>query len=83
MSFVSSVLSFFFGGLERYKEKRRERREGWSPLCESSVTDNDCTAPEDSEIEVENMRPGIGEMRAFPSIWGHWAGGKLLRVSLC
>jgi hypothetical protein len=34
------------------------------------------TAPEDSEIEVENMRPGIGEMRVFPSIWGHWAGGK-------
>jgi hypothetical protein len=22
------------------------------------------------------MRPGIGEMRVFPSIWGHWAGGK-------
>jgi hypothetical protein len=73
-------LFFFFGGLERCEEKRRERREEWSPLCESSVTDNDCTAPEDSEIEVENMRPGIGEMRAFPSIWGHWAGGKLLRV---
>ena len=31
--------------------------------------------PEDSEIEVENMRPGIGELRVFPSIWGHWAGG--------
>lgn len=21
------------------------------------------------------MKPGIGEMLAFPSIWGHWAGG--------
>jgi homoserine O-acetyltransferase len=31
--------------------------------------------PEDSEIEVENMRPGIGKLIAFPSIWGHWAGG--------
>ncbi|KAM0713726.1 hypothetical protein Q7P37_010688 [Cladosporium fusiforme] len=31
--------------------------------------------PEDSEIEVQNMRPGIGELKVFPSIWGHWAGG--------
>ncbi|KAF2194554.1 homoserine acetyltransferase family protein [Zopfia rhizophila CBS 207.26] len=31
--------------------------------------------PEDSEIEVRNMRPGIGELKVFPSIWGHWAGG--------
>jgi homoserine O-acetyltransferase len=31
--------------------------------------------PEDSEIEVENMKPGIGELKVFPSIWGHWAGG--------
>jgi hypothetical protein len=31
--------------------------------------------PEDSEIEVENMRPGIGKVETFPSIWGHWAGG--------
>jgi len=31
--------------------------------------------PEDSEIEVENMRPGVGECIPFPSIWGHWAGG--------
>ncbi|KAI9660456.1 MAG: hypothetical protein M1821_009806 [Bathelium mastoideum] len=31
--------------------------------------------PEDSAYEVQNMRPGIGEMAAFPSIWGHWAGG--------
>jgi len=32
--------------------------------------------PEDSEIEVENMRQGIGELKVFPTIWGHWAGGK-------
>lgn len=31
--------------------------------------------PEDSQIEVENMRPGIGKLEVFPSIWGHWAGG--------
>ncbi|KAF2011159.1 homoserine acetyltransferase family protein [Aaosphaeria arxii CBS 175.79] len=31
--------------------------------------------PEDSEIEVQNMREGIGELKVFPSIWGHWAGG--------
>ncbi|GAB1742082.1 hypothetical protein NU219Hw_g7470t1 [Hortaea werneckii] len=31
--------------------------------------------PEDSEIEVKHMRPGIGELKVFPSIWGHWAGG--------
>lgn len=31
--------------------------------------------PEDSEIEVENMRPGVGTLKVFPSIWGHWAGG--------
>ncbi|KAF2864986.1 Alpha/Beta hydrolase protein [Massariosphaeria phaeospora] len=31
--------------------------------------------PEDSEIEVANMKPGIGELKVFPSIWGHWAGG--------
>jgi hypothetical protein len=30
---------------------------------------------EDSEYEVANMRPGIGQVIAFPSIWGHWAGG--------
>lgn len=34
------------------------------------------TAPEDSEIEVANMRPGIGTFRPFESVWGHWAGGK-------
>jgi hypothetical protein len=31
--------------------------------------------PEDSEIEVEAMRAGVGELKVFPSIWGHWAGG--------
>ncbi|KAF2641919.1 homoserine acetyltransferase family protein [Massarina eburnea CBS 473.64] len=31
--------------------------------------------PEDSEIEVQAMRPGVGELRVIPSIWGHWAGG--------
>ncbi|KAK2747771.1 hypothetical protein FQN57_001801 [Myotisia sp. PD_48] len=31
--------------------------------------------PEDSEYEVANMAPGIGELDVFPSIWGHWAGG--------
>lgn len=31
--------------------------------------------PEDSEIEVENMRPGVGVLKVFPSVWGHWAGG--------
>ncbi|KAF4634415.1 hypothetical protein G7Y89_g3691 [Cudoniella acicularis] len=31
--------------------------------------------PEDSEIEVANMKEGVGRMEAFPSIWGHWAGG--------
>ncbi|KAF5873380.1 putative homoserine acetyltransferase family protein [Botrytis fragariae] len=31
--------------------------------------------PEDSEIEVSLMRPGIGKLDVFPSIWGHWAGG--------
>lgn len=32
--------------------------------------------PEDSELEVQSMRPGIGELKVFPSIWGHWAGGR-------
>jgi hypothetical protein len=32
--------------------------------------------PEDSEIEVDNMRPGVGTLKVFPSIWGHWAGGR-------
>lgn len=31
--------------------------------------------PEDSEYEVKNMSPGIGELDVYPSIWGHWAGG--------
>lgn len=32
--------------------------------------------PEDSEIEVENMKLGVGTLKVFPSIWGHWAGGR-------
>ncbi|TLD27736.1 homoserine acetyltransferase family protein [Venturia nashicola] len=28
--------------------------------------------PEDSANEVKLMRPGIGQMIPFPSIWGHW-----------
>jgi hypothetical protein len=36
---------------------------------------NTARRPEDSEIEVKNMNPGVGQMIAFPSIWGHWAGG--------
>ncbi|KAJ6121042.1 hypothetical protein N7523_005322 [Penicillium sp. IBT 18751x] len=31
--------------------------------------------PEDSEYEVACMKPGIGKLEVFPSIWGHWAGG--------
>ncbi|KAI0490429.1 Alpha/Beta hydrolase protein [Xylaria cf. heliscus] len=31
--------------------------------------------PEDSEYEVKCMSPGIGKCIAYPSIWGHWAGG--------
>jgi hypothetical protein len=31
--------------------------------------------PEDSEYEVKCMKPGVGTLDVFPSIWGHWAGG--------
>ncbi|KAI1180462.1 homoserine acetyltransferase family protein [Nemania sp. FL0916] len=31
--------------------------------------------PEDSEYEVACMNSGVGKCIAFPSIWGHWAGG--------
>ncbi|KAI1437283.1 homoserine acetyltransferase [Xylaria sp. CBS 124048] len=31
--------------------------------------------PEDSQYEVACMTPGIGKCIAFPSMWGHWAGG--------
>lgn len=31
--------------------------------------------PEDSEVEVRSMREGVGVLKVFPSIWGHWAGG--------
>lgn len=36
---------------------------------------NEHLSPEDSEYEVANMKPGIGQLEVFPSIWGHWAGG--------
>lgn len=32
-------------------------------------------SPEDSEYEVANMKPGVGQVEIFPTIWGHWAGG--------
>lgn len=32
-------------------------------------------SPEDSEYEVKSMKPGLGQLGIFPSIWGHWAGG--------
>lgn len=31
--------------------------------------------PEDSEIEVRNMREGTGKLDVIESVWGHWAGG--------
>ncbi|KAJ5780047.1 Homoserine acetyltransferase [Penicillium paradoxum] len=31
--------------------------------------------PEDSEYEVACMKPGVGTLDIYPSIWGHWAGG--------
>ncbi|PKY09116.1 homoserine acetyltransferase family protein [Aspergillus campestris IBT 28561] len=31
--------------------------------------------PEDSQYELVCMRPGVGTLDVFPSIWGHWAGG--------
>lgn len=36
---------------------------------------NEHRSPEDSEYEVANMKPGVGQLEVFPSIWGHWAGG--------
>lgn len=41
----------------------------------SPVTNHDLHSPEDSEYEVQNMAPGVGELDVYPSIWGHWAGG--------
>ena len=29
------------------------------------------------------MRPGIGELKVFPSIWGHWAGGEFSCILSC
>ncbi|KAI1663229.1 Homoserine acetyltransferase family protein [Pyrenophora tritici-repentis] len=37
--------------------------------------DFDKAMKEDSESEVQSMNPGIGTLKVFPSIWGHWAGG--------
>ena len=42
-----------------------------SPLIKSTLV----SSPEDSEYEVANMRPGVGQLEIFPTIWGHWAGG--------
>ena len=39
--------------------------------------------PEDSEIEVENMRPGVGTLKVFPSIWGHWRVTRLIGMANC
>ncbi|RDA87247.1 hypothetical protein CP532_1353 [Ophiocordyceps camponoti-leonardi (nom. inval.)] len=36
---------------------------------------------EDAEEEVRQMRQGVGKCVAFPSIWGHWAGGPGLSVA--
>ena len=32
-------------------------------------------SPEDSRYEVANMKPGVGQLEIFPTVWGHWAGG--------
>lgn len=39
-------------------------------------------SPEDSEIEVQNMRSGIGKLVPFESVWGHWAGGQYTRLEM-
>jgi hypothetical protein len=71
---VFSLFFLAFGGLDGARMEE-EGEEG--DLCVNHLLLTIiCSAPKDSEIEVENMRPGIGEMRVFPSIWGHWAGGK-------
>lgn len=31
--------------------------------------------PEDSEYEVQCMRPDVGRLEVFESVYGHWAGG--------
>ena len=43
--------------------------------CSQSPQANKPSRPEDSEIEVKNMAPGVGTLDVYPSIWGHWAGG--------
>lgn len=46
-----------------------------SLLTYNIIKQANVTSPEDSEIEVKSMSPGIGTLDVFPSIWGHWAGG--------
>lgn len=43
----------------------------WFPADQGQTN----TSPEDSEYEVANMKPGVGQLEIFPTIWGHWAGG--------
>ncbi|KAF4548626.1 Alpha/beta hydrolase fold-containing protein 14 [Elsinoe fawcettii] len=43
-------------------------------IVKEEKTDLD-NSPEDSEYEVFCMTPGVGTCEAFPSVWGHWAGG--------
>lgn len=39
--------------------------------------------PEDSEIEVENMRKGVGKCIPFPSIWGEYPYYHLFTSPAC
>jgi hypothetical protein len=36
-----------------------------------ALVDSVLDRPEDSELEVANMKEGVGKMIPFPSIWGH------------
>lgn len=45
------------------------------PLSRPKAPPLTSNRPEDSAIEISLMRPGIGKLDVFPSIWGHWAGG--------
>ncbi len=44
-------------------------------MVQAGLADENACRPEDSEYEVANMKPGVGQLEIFPSIWGHWAGG--------
>lgn len=44
-------------------------------MVQAGLADEYACRPEDSEYEVANMKPGVGQLEIFPSIWGHWAGG--------